>query len=164
MGWNIVANVRGPQGAPGAAGAAGPKGDPGPVGPAGLVWRGAWSNANAYAVNDAVGWGGSSYFATVAKAAGSPPPTGTAADPGTDDNALNAGWALLSVQGATGPQGNAGPQGNPGAKGDAGAPGATGTRGSQWFVGDGAPPAIVTGSIPGDKYLDRTTGDVYDLT
>ncbi len=80
-----------------------------------------------------------------------------------DDSALNAGWALLAIQGSTGPQGTTGATGATGAAGPAGATGATGTRGSQWYVGDGAP-GVIAGSVPGDKYMDRVTGDVYDLT
>lgn len=163
MAWSIVANIRGPAGATGAVGSQGPQGVPGPVGPAGLIWRGAWSNANSYAINDHVTWGGSSYYATVAKVSGLAPPTGTEGDPGTDDTAVNSGWALLVMQGATGPQGPQGAQGEQGAQGTAGTSGATGVRGSQWFVGNGAP-GVISGAINGDKYLDQTSGDVYDLT
>lgn len=38
-----------------------PKGDTGNTGPAGIAWKGAWSSATAYVVNDAVTSGGSSY-------------------------------------------------------------------------------------------------------
>jgi len=163
MPWSAVGNIRGPQGPQGTQGPQGIQGPPGQVGPAGLTWRGAWSNSVAYAANDAVSWGGSSYWATVAKTAGSPPPTGTAADPGENDAALNAGWGLLSMQGATGPQGVQGQQGVQGTPGTPGTPGAPGTRGSMWYTGTGAPGSI-GGAIPGDKYLDLTTGDVYNLT
>lgn len=163
MAWSAVGNIRGPQGQQGQQGPQGIQGPPGEVGPAGLNWRGAWSNANAYAINDAVSWGGSSYWATAAKSAGQPPPTGTAGDPGSDDAALNAGWALLSMQGAQGQQGIQGVEGPQGTAGTPGTPGSPGTRGSQWYTGTGAPGAI-GGSIPGDKYLDLATGDVYNLT
>lgn len=145
MPWTTVGNIRGPQG---------PQGIPGPVGPAGLTWRGSWSAANTYAKDDAVGWGGSSYYATAARAAGTSPPTGTADNPGPDDAAVNAGWALLATQGAQGPQG---------APGNDGAPGVAGTRGSKWYVGTGAP-GVIAGSLPDDQYLDQSTGDVYTLT
>jgi hypothetical protein len=171
MAWSVAGNIKGPQGpagADGAQGPQGPQGNIGPAGPAGLNWRGAWSNANAYAANDSVSWGGSTYFATVSKIAGSAPPTGTSADPGTNDAAVNSGWAALSLEGATGPagpQGSVGPQGPQGNVGPQGTAGATGTRGSQWYTGTGAPVAGNTaGSIPGDKYLDTTSGDVYTLT
>ncbi|MCP9887813.1 hypothetical protein KBY96_07695 [Cyanobium sp. ATX 6A2] len=50
-----------------------------------------------------------------------------------------------SIQGPPGPAGGAGP------------------RGTGWFVGTGAPPAVIEGSLPGDLYLDMATGDVYSL-
>lgn len=53
-----------------------------------------------------------------------------------------------------------------GGKGDDGAPGTPGTdgaRGSKWFTGSGAP-TTVADSLPGDMYLDTTTGDVYELS
>jgi Collagen triple helix repeat (20 copies) len=56
----------GPQGDTGPAGPAGPQGPAGatgPAGPAGLTHRGAWGASTAYAVNDAVTYGGSSYRA-----------------------------------------------------------------------------------------------------
>ena len=166
MGWFTAGNIRGPQGPQGNPGVPGEQGPPGPVGPATFNPRGAWSAANAYAVSDVVTWGGSSYYATVAKTAGSAPPTGTSGDPGADDLATNAGWAHLAVQGAQGPQGvqgQPGSQGIPGTPGNPGAPGDPGPRGSKWFVGSGAP-GTITGSLPGDQYLDQVTGDVYTLT
>jgi hypothetical protein len=94
---------------PGAQGPVGPQGVPGPVGPAGLNWQGAWSALGTYVVDDAVGFGGASYFCTnnVGPGGANPP-----ADP--------TSWALLASQGATGPQGPQGiqgPQGPPGAGG-----------------------------------------------
>jgi len=90
----------------GAQGPIGPQGVPGPVGPAGLNWQGAWSNAGVYVVNDAVGFGGASWFCIN--------PVGPSpSDPASD--LLN--WALLAAQGSTGPQG---PQGIQGPVGPAG--------------------------------------------
>jgi hypothetical protein len=94
---------------PGAQGPVGPQGVPGPVGPAGLNWQGAWSALGTYVVDDAVGFGGASYFCinNVGPGGANPP-----ADP--------TSWALLASQGATGPQGPQGiqgPQGPPGAGG-----------------------------------------------
>jgi|SRR5690349_10687049 len=65
--------------------------------------------------------------------------------------------------GAQGIQGVQGVKGDTGAQGVKGDTGATGARGSQWFTGVGAP-ANITGALPGDKYLDTATGNVYDLT
>lgn len=132
MSWTQQGNIRGPQGP---AGPTGPQGDVGPVGPAGLNWRGGWAPNESYAVDDVVGWGGSSYFATAARSQGDAPPTGTAGNPG-DDAVLNAGWALLAVQGATGPAGPAGPEGPAGA---AGATGPVGPAGSEGPAGPAGP-------------------------
>lgn len=102
---------------PGAQGPVGPQGVPGPVGPAGLNWQGAWSAAGTYVVDDAVGFGGASWFCInpVGPTATTPP-----ADP--------TNWALLASQGATGPQGPQGiqgPQGPPGAGGGGSVPNGT---------------------------------------
>lgn len=97
---------------PGAQGPAGPQGVPGPVGPAGLNWQGAWSALGTYVVDDAVGFGGASWFCINPVG---PSPT----DPATD----TINWALLAAQGATGPQGPQGiqgPQGPPGVGGGGG--------------------------------------------
>jgi hypothetical protein len=102
------AGAAGATGATGATGAAGPQGIPGPVGPAGLTWQGIWSNAAVYAENDAVSFGGASYFCYNPAGVG---PSVT--DPSVD----TANWALLAAQGATGPQGPQGIQGIPGPAG-----------------------------------------------
>ena len=175
MAWTTVGNIRGPAGPTGPQGPEGPQGDPGPAAPAGLNWQGAWDTDTTYAAGDAVGWSGSSYFAL-----DPPPAQGTAPTSGADDTAVNTGWALLAVEGATGPQGpqgtqgaqgaqgpqgNTGPQGLTGPAGDTGPTGATGARGSMWFVGTGAPTSGNTpGALPGDQYLDGTNGDVYTLS
>jgi hypothetical protein len=93
----------GPTGATGVQGPIGPQGVPGPVGPAGLTWQGLWSAATIYADNDAVSFGGASYFCY--NPAGVGP---SALDPTVD----TANWALLAAEGAVGPQG---PQGLAGA-------------------------------------------------
>ena len=102
---------------PGAQGPQGPQGVPGPVGPAGLNWQGAWSALNSYVVDDAVGFGGASWFcvANIGPGGANPP-----ADP--------TSWALLASQGATGPQGPQGiqgPQGPPGSGGGGSVPNGT---------------------------------------
>lgn len=103
----------------GAQGPQGPQGDPGPVGPAGLNWQGAWSAAGTYVVDDAVGYGGASWFCI-----SNVGPTATTPDLDPTN------WALLASQGATGPQGPQGIQG----------PSGTGTPGTvisqtQWWTG-----------------------------
>ena len=120
---------------PGAQGPVGPQGVPGPVGPAGLNWQGAWSALNSYVVDDAVGFGGASWFciANVGPGGANPP-----ADP--------FNWALLASQGATGPQGPQGiqgPQGPPGSGGGGSVPNGTSTyqtlfwSGTQWSPSSG---------------------------
>lgn len=74
----------------------GAQGDPGPQGPKGLVWRGAWNGATAYAVDDAVSYGGASYRRLVAGT------TGTAPD------ADGTNWAVLAAKGDQGPTGASG--------------------------------------------------------
>jgi hypothetical protein len=54
--------------------------------------------------------------------------------------------------------GPAGPTGPPGAQGDTGA---QGIRGSRWYTGAGAPVTVPDERIPGDMWLDETSGDVW---
>src|SRR5882724_4909694 len=68
-----AAGATGATGATGAAGAAGATGATGATGPAGLVWRGTWSSATAYAVNDAITDGTNSYICTAAHTNHVPP-------------------------------------------------------------------------------------------
>lgn len=84
----------------GAQGPQGPQGVAGPVGPAGLNWQGAWSNAGVYVPDDAVGFGGASYFCLNAVG---PSPSNPIID--------TTNWALLASQGSQGPQGIQGIQG-----------------------------------------------------
>lgn len=100
----------GPAGPQGVAGNTGPAGPIGPVGPAGLNWQGAWSPLGVYAIDDAVGYGGASWFCI--------DPVGpSATTPDTDPT----NWALLASQGAQGIQGLTGLQGPTGATGPSGA-------------------------------------------
>lgn len=181
MAWAQAGNIRGPQGAQGIQGEQGPQGE---AAPAGLDFVGDWDDAVAYNHLDVVAWGGSSYYALDPEPALGTPPTGTALDPGSDDADVNAGWALLAIQGAQGIQGvqgeqgeqgpagaqgiqgvagNQGIQGIQGVQGEQGTAGDAGPRGSKWFTGEGAPGAI-GGSLPDDQYLDVLTGDVYTLS
>jgi hypothetical protein len=99
-------------GGQGIQGPAGPAGPPGPVGPAGLNWQGSWSASGVYVIDDAVGYGGASWFC-IANVGPS------AVTPDLD----TANWALLAAQGATGPAGATGAQGPQGPAGPAGASG-----------------------------------------
>jgi hypothetical protein len=93
-------------------GPTGPTGPQGPVGPAGLYWKGAWVSGTSYVVNDAVGYGGASYFCILATSGTSNPTVAT------------TNWALLASQGAVGPTG---PTGATGATGPTGAVGPQGS-------------------------------------
>ena len=95
-------------GAQGPQGVQGPAGPLGPVGPAGLNWQGAWVLGTSYVADDAVGYGGASYFCILAT-------SGT-----TTPNLATTNWALLASQGAQGIQGVQGPTGAQGASGGAG--------------------------------------------
>ena len=99
----------GPAGAQGVAGPTGPTGPVGPVGPAGLNWQGSWSASGTYAIDDAVGYAGASWFCI--------DPVGPSATP---PNADPTNWALLAAQGAQGPQGATGLQGPTGPAGPSG--------------------------------------------
>ena len=69
----------------------------------GLIWKGAWSNTTAYAVNDAVSSGGSTYICVQAHTGHQPPNT--------------TYWNLLAAKGDTGGQGDPGQKGDPGRSG-----------------------------------------------
>jgi hypothetical protein len=99
----ITSSVPGPTGATGATGPIGPAGVAGPVGPAGLNWQGVWSATGVYVLDDAVSYGGASWFCI--------DPVGPSA---TTPNADPTNWALLASQGSPGPMG---PQGPPGTGG-----------------------------------------------
>ena len=146
----------GPTGEAGSPGPTGPKGDAGPIGPAGLTWRGLWtaSPSPAYALNDAVGYNGASYFCYDTPVSGTNPTIDT------------AHWALLANIGATGPQG---PQGSPGEQGPMGSEGSPGPQGIQGIQGprgfDGSPgPAGSTGAdgSPGPQGSQGLPGPLYN--
>jgi hypothetical protein len=157
---------QGPKGDTGATGAQGPQGatgaqgPQGATGPAGLTWRGAWSAATAYVVNDAVTYLGSSYRRKVAGT--------TAGSPDTDPT----NWELLAQKGDVGATGAQGPQGATGATGPQGPQGATGATGPQgpqgiqgpsgastFVAGSGAPTAGV--GVDGAIYLDTASGRLW---
>lgn len=152
--------AEGPQGIPGAVGAAGATGAVGAVGatgPAGLNWRGAWVKANAYRVNDAVYFQGSSYRAVAAIEANGAQPSATATTP----------WTLVAARGETGATGGVGPQGTKGdtgavgAQGLPGAVGATGPAGPQGATGVAGPQGPKGGAgVAGPQGLTGPTGAV----
>ena len=83
----------GPIGPAGPAGAQGEAGSQGPAGAPGLVWKGDWTSAAVYAVNDAVSLDGSSYIAVVENIASAPP---------------SFAWNLLAKKGDQGEPGTGG--------------------------------------------------------
>lgn len=187
MAWTTQGSIKGPkgdqgiQGNPGTQGIQGVKGDPGSQGIQGVI-----GPAGPQGVPGADG-AGIEIAGSVATYANLP--TGLTAANAGDGYLVNADGKLyiwsgtafppngsgVEFRGPTGPTGAEGPQGVQGvqgvkgdtgltgATGDTGPAGATGTRGSQWYTGDGTPSGIA-GSLIGDMYLDRLTGDVYKLT
>jgi hypothetical protein len=101
----VVPGTIGPQGPTGPQGIQGTAGVAGPVGPAGLVWEGQWVSGISYTADDAVGYGGASYFCILATSGTSNPSIDT------------THWALLASQGAVGPTGAQGPTGPQGVQG-----------------------------------------------
>lgn len=93
--WICTAGGTGPAASWSVAAPAGPTGPSGPAGAAGLNWRGTYSSAATYAVNDACQYLGSSFICiagTTGVAPGSP-------------SAPATGWSLLSSIGNAGPTG-----------------------------------------------------------
>lgn len=126
------AGATGATGATGQTGAQGIPGLNGAVGPAGLNWQGLWVSGTSYVADDAVGYGGASYFCINATSGTTTPDLDT------------ANWALLAAQGATGPQGI---QGVPGVNGISGVTNlGTIVEGTTTTGGDGSTPQI-SGSI-----------------
>ena len=114
---------QGPKGLPGVQGPQGQQGVPGPVGPAGLNWQGSWLGGTTYVVDDAVGYGGASWFCILGTNGTTPPPGDL------------THWALLASNGAAGPQGPVGPAGSPGLTGADGPEGPAGLQGQQGSTG-----------------------------
>ena len=135
---------------PNATGPTGIQGITGAVSPAGLNWQGAWSALSTYAIDDAVGFGGASYFCI--------DPVGPSA---TNPSLDPANWSLLANQGPAGPQGPigltgpastvAGPAGPVGPAGPAGPTGAQGVVGLTGPIGPQGPigPIGITGPTGG---------------
>lgn len=163
MAWTTTGNLKGPSGAQGPTGAAGATGAQGVTGATGAPGQSVTIRG------------------TVANAAALPVASGANFDWGyitADTGHLwvnDSGTAWLDVGNITGPagptgsQGTAGSTGPTGPQGTAGTAGATGPTGSQgvrgasWYTGSGAP-GTITGSAPGDHYLDVVSGTTYDLT
>ena len=147
-----VVGSEGPQGPTGAQGIQGVAGTTGAVGPAGLEWRGPWSPTTSYIEDDAVGWGGASWFCILATI-------------GTQVPSLDAThWALLASQGAIGPIGAQGPTGPQGLSGGAGTLQQTVDNGNEVTDGFGNTTNIYSGAIQTADILGSVTiGSDVDL-
>jgi hypothetical protein len=128
----------------GAQGPQGPQGVPGPVGPAGLNWQGAWVSGASYVADDAVGYGGASYFCILAT-------SGTT----TPDLDLTH-WALLASQGAIGPQGPQGIQGPVGPAGTASPSFSNTFQPTYGFPADGNQYTMSASTIPANTFNNST--------
>jgi uncharacterized protein (TIGR03437 family) len=115
-----IAGFQGPPGLQGMQGIAGPTGASGAPG---LNWRGAWSQAVLYNINDGVSLSGRSYISIQANNSANEP------------DLSPASWSLLAQNGATGPTGPSGATGPTGTTGLAGATGAQGPTGPSGAIG-----------------------------
>lgn len=154
---------QGPPGPGGPAGPQGPTGTPGPTGPSGptgpggsagqsFVYRGAYQAQTAYALNDVVTQGGTTYISLQAG--------NTGHSPNADVNSQGVGtwWDVVAIAGVQGPAGPSGATGPGGAAGPIGVAGAQGPVGPQ---GPASPVASVAGRT-GAIILTET--DVANLT
>jgi hypothetical protein len=123
----------------GAQGPMGPQGVAGPVGPAGLNWQGAWVSGTSYVADDAVGYGGASYFCILATSGTTTPDL----DP--------THWALLASQGSPGPQGPQGIQGPVGPAGTA-TPSFSKVPSGLVSIAPGSNIVVTFSTIPGNTY------------
>lgn len=140
------------------------------------VWRGAWSATTAYAKNDMVSSGGSSWIATAASTGQQPPASswtllatggaqGPQGDPGPAGPAGPAG--PKGDQGDTGPAGPAGPVGPTGATGPAGPQGPqgpSGVVGSAFIAGASTPPTSTLSFIASPATVTVETGQRVSVT
>lgn len=138
----------GSQGPTGATGPQGLQGPAGPIGPAGLNWQGSWSALTVYIPDDAVAFGGASYFCINAVG-----PSGS--NPSVD----TTNWALLAAQGAQGLQGPTGATGPTGPTGSTGATGPQGIQGIQGLPGTNGTSAYVYFA-----YATSNTGTGFSTT
>lgn len=117
----------GPQGPMGPTGPQGPIGPTGATGSKGMIWRGAWNSATAYAINDVVYSDGWSFICIVANSNSYP------------HSYNGTRWNLVASKGDTGPQGPQGPTGATGPQGNTGATGSQGPQGPQGWTGSQGP-------------------------
>lgn len=99
QGLSGTPGASGPLGATGPQGNTGQSGETGQTGVPGITFRGTWTGSNAYAISDAVAFGGSTYISTAANSNVSPDQNGSL-------------WTLLAASGTTGPTGPTGALGS----------------------------------------------------
>ncbi len=116
----------GPQGPMGPTGPQGPIGATGATGSKGMIWRGSWSGATAYAINDVVFDNGWCFICVVAHQNIWP-------------HSWTGHWNVVAQRGDVGPQGPQGPTGATGPQGNTGNTGATGPQGPQGWTGAQGP-------------------------
>ena len=177
--------IQGDVGPTGPTGNTGPQGDEGPTGPKGdtgnrgVMWKGAWSIAVYYDVDDSVERLGSSYICIQEHISQEPPnasywdilaeegsegptgPTGAQGDLGPTGPQGDTG-----ALGPTGPQGDTGALGPTGPQGDTGAEGPTGPTGSTGALGPTGPQGDTGAEGPtgpqGDTGAEGPTGPQGD--
>lgn len=110
-----------------------------------MNWRGAYSSATAYAVDDVVSYAGASYICIAA---------GTNRTPSGQPSY----WSVVSAKGDTGPQGPQGPTGATGPQGPTGATGATGAMGPRGYTGATGPQGPEGPAGGFDIYTGSTNG------
>jgi hypothetical protein len=137
------------------------------MGVPGLVWRGSWTPANNYAVDDAVTYQGSTYKAVFANQNDPPPSPNWLLLAQKGDKGDTGAAGAQGAQGSQGPQGPAGPQGPKGDKGDTGAPGVTdawsaSSSGDIGIISDGAEYKVVELSLPAGNYSLVASGDTHN--
>jgi hypothetical protein len=180
MAWVAAGSLKGPQGIQGLQGVDGPAGPSGADGAQGIQGEqglaGPEGPQGQQGIQGPAGLG-ITFRGQVATEAELPPDAaqGDAYIVQADDSfrvwdATSSSWvnggSIQGPQGIEGPQGPQGIQGEAGPQGIQGIEGAAGPQGSRgtgWFTGSGVP-TEVPGAMPGDLYLDQTTGDVYTLS
>lgn len=141
----------------------------------GFQWKDVWSSSTTYGVNDAVSLGGTSYLSLIDANLNNDPETSPSA------------WAILALEGDTGPTGatgatgaagatgptgatgDVGPTGSTGANGTIGADGATGPTGADGVAGPTGPTGAdgatgATGAAGGGAIFASSSGSAATAT
>lgn len=156
MAWAQRGSIRGPKGDPGDPG---PKGDQGVQGPkgadgTGVNILGSYATVGELEAAHPTGLAGQAYLVVGDLYV-------WASDHWENVGNIRGPEGQQGIQGVQGNDGPKGDKGDPGVKGD---PGSAGARGTLWYTGSGTPGTTVDpGQLPGDLYLDLTSGTVYRL-